>query len=266
MKQILAVDIGGQGVKLAQFSASGGEIKRVGKVDSWHPNDWNHFESELRKRFDFSGWIVGVSCAGFVDTPNGVVRLSRATDWSDYPLRKSMLAAGAKSVVVMNDAEAHLLAHHDEPLTLLNIALGTAPGIALLNEQGEIMKPSPYSNLDIGHFKLHTSSEKLAGDGLGKKAYKELLHDLGTKQGCWRYGARLGAFTAQMCNIFQPKTIVFSGGLVETNWEYIYEPLLEQVQGALPVWLKPPTLKRSRHGALAALQGIAQAASNAFHQ
>jgi hypothetical protein len=117
-------------------------------------------------------------------------------------------------------------------------------------------------NLDLGGFRLHTSaSPGQVWDALGNAAYHELVRSLGERDGVSQYGARLGAFLGQLSNVFQPSTIVVSGGLTEAHWVFMQRAVLEELGASCPNWLEKPVVKRSPHGALAALVGAARVAS-----
>lgn len=73
--------------------------------------------------------------------------------------------------------------------------------------------------------------------------------------------ARRGAFLGQLSHVFQPATIVVSGGLTEANWVVLHGALLGELRAACLQWLAQPVVKRSPHGSLAALVGTARVAS-----
>ncbi|MGV3615257.1 MAG: hypothetical protein ACO1SV_07975 [Fimbriimonas sp.] len=257
MGRVLAVDIGGQGVKTAWFEQRDW-IERVSDVRTYHAYDNSSFGSWLARNEGIVGQIVGVSCCGFVDHRSGVVTRSAATGWTEQDVAGDLLRNGAKAAFVINDGEAHLFAHTDEKHPILSISLGTAVGVAVTNEFGDVFRPRIGRNVDAGDMKLVTSSpRKRAWEGLGAEAHDELVREMGREAGTARYGQRVGAFAAQLACLFQPRTVVLSGGLVEPHWPTVERAAKEELFSASPSWLQDVELKRSRHGALAALRGAA---------
>lgn len=264
MKTVLALDIGGSGVKCAAFQSPDGSIARLGLVDTPRllgAPDWPVFEDWLAERIDKAINRIGVSCAGFVDYQTGVVRLSRIAGWHDYPLAGRLTSRlPGHLVVVLNDVEAHLCAHADQyPHPMLCIAIGTSMGLAITDESGGIIRPRRGWNMEFGGMQIPTSaSQKEAWFALGSNGLQELEARLGSAEGVRRFGYRIGAYLAQQCGVFLPRTLVLSGGVVAKRWEEIREAFAGEFRHGLADWVEPPIVVPSPYGRDAALWGIAK--------
>ncbi len=112
---IRTIDIGGSGVKSAQFALdniSPSGLRLEGEIRHFENPDWAHFEDWINELGIIDTQIVGIACAGFVDALEGVVRLFRVGGWRDKNLKLD-LGDRFKGVNfhIINDAEAHLMAH-----------------------------------------------------------------------------------------------------------------------------------------------------------
>ena len=68
----------------------------------------------------------------------------------------------------------------------------------------------------------------------------------------------MGAFLTSLCSIFQPETIVFSGGII-TKHEYNFlKNVKEEFLYQKPSWLNEPEIIISKYNADAALWGVAR--------
>lgn len=94
----------------------------------------------------------------------------------------------------------------------------------------------------------------------------ELEHDLGHEKAMARFGHRLGTFLATVAGIFQPCSIVVSGGIVadDANWRAIEPSTVESFRGTVPDWFGrldlAPRITRTPFGRDAGLWGAARRA------
>jgi predicted NBD/HSP70 family sugar kinase len=72
------------------------------------------------------------------------------------------------------------------------------------------------------------------------------------------FGYRLGAFLSNLAGIFQPKTIVLSGGITELYWDEFKSSLRSEFSQSKPDWLEEPQIRSSPYGKNAALRGMAK--------
>lgn len=255
------IDIGGSGVKTAKLRLSDLQSPDP-QIASRHfdkPN-WN----------DFAGWladvdlldceVIGISCAGFI-TMDGTVKLCRVAGWQDKPLvREIQEQAPGTRVFLLNDAEAHLMAHAEESRCLmLNIALGTSLGFAMADANGQLVRALDGLNFDLGEIPLPTSApEKKVWWALGSAGLAALQKRHGDEAGAAQFGYRLGAFLATVCGLFRPQTLVLSGGITAHWWDHFHTPMEAEFHQSIPAWCPAPTLLRSPFARDAALVGMAR--------
>ncbi len=259
---IRALDLGGSSLKTAVFTSDGVLID--GSIEYFTNPDWHHFETWFGDRIQLSAQSVGIACAGFVDTSRGFVKLFRTGGWIDKELRIDMEQhfPGTK-VAVLNDAEAHLIAHldlYDHPQVC--VSLGTAVGFAMSDTSGTIVRPADGYNFDLGQITLPTSAtDKHVWWALGSRGLGELQQRMGDAEGAHHFGYRLGAFLATICGIFRPKVVVLSGGIVASWYSLVEDSVKTEFERSCPDWLDPPRLIASPYGELAGLQGAAKHSS-----
>ena len=266
MDTILAIDVGGSGAKLQRYDS---RLGTRGEMVRYDQPDWERFDSWLASKLDFAPSLIGVSSAGFVDREEGVVRLARVAGWVDRPLVRQLEARFPGSrVAVVNDAEAHLLAHLDQyPAPMLCLALGTSPALAVSLPEVPVLRPRSGLNFDIGSMRLETrATNKEAWWALGTKGLRELQAKMGELPGTLHFGHRLGSLLANLAILFFPERIVVSGGIVERWWREMEVGVLEELTQRFPSFgaskelPQCPKLIASPHGASAALRGAALAA------
>lgn len=167
-------------------------------------------------------------------------------------------------VSVPNDGEAHLAAHIDlYPHPQVCLFLDTSIGFGLTDDAGRIVRPRRVSNFDVGELALVSrASDNKAWWAVGSGGLRELQDQQGRDAGTAHYGYRLGAFLCNLCSLFQPRTIVLSGGIPESHWDTFSGPLLEEFAAAGPRWLEWPRIERSPYGRHAALWGMAKYVSS----
>ena len=269
---IRTIDIGGSGVKSAQFALDNNSpsgLRLEGDIRHFENPDWAHFEEWIKELGIIDTQIVGIACAGFVDALEGVVRLFRVGGWRDKDLKLD-LGDRFKGVEfhILNDAEAHLMAHaHLYPHPMMNLCLGTSPGFAMSRgtgmerspRSGVILNPRVGRNFDIGAVRIPTSaSNNEVWWALGAEGLKELQGAHGRAEGTKHFGSRLGSFLVSICSIFQPKTVVLSGGIVDAHWSYLERRVHEEFGHGRPDWLEQPEIVKSPYAKDAALWGMAR--------
>lgn len=255
--QIRVLDIGGSGVKTALFS--GDSLQIQGDVQHFADPDWRRFEEWCGTRLPAYSGRVGISCAGFVDATTGEVKLFRVGGWIDKRLKHDFEGHFPNTeVAVVNDAEAHLMAHMgDYPHPHMCLALGSALGFACTNENGDIVRPRRCVNFDLGEMTISTrAANKQVWWALGSLGLRELQDAMGRVEGAQHFGFRLGAFARSLCSVFRPRTLVFSGGVTESWWEEFSPSMREEFLRTKPDWLDFPTMLKSRYGKNAALWGM----------
>jgi predicted NBD/HSP70 family sugar kinase len=254
------IDIGGSGVKNALFIYENGQLSSC-DISYFQYPDWEHFETWLSTKVPQDCGLIGVSCAGFVDSSNGVVKLFRAGGWVDRKLKDRIERyIGGSKVFIMNDGEAHLYAHNDlYTHPQICISLGSAVGFAVSDASGSVCRPSDNINYDLGEVMLPTrASNNRVWWALGSHGLNELQQNLGEQDGVIHFGYRLGAFLRNICSIFRPRTVVLSGGIAENYWHLIEIPLKNEFAHDKPDWLSSPQFALSPFGINAALWGVAK--------
>lgn len=260
--RILAVDVGGSGVKHAWVEADREGVRLVSPMVFLERPEWNRFEPWLFSQIGERPDLLAVSCMGLVDPDSGINRVATVAGWRNRPLRANLGKAFALArVVVLNDVEAHLFAHlGNHPTPLLAIAMGTSAGLAVADESGRVVRTRDGMPLEFGALRLNTSAScKELWSALGSRGLAELQKKLGKREGTIRFGYRVGALAAQYAGLFSVRTVVLSGGIVESTWHSMADAVTAEFSHGLPHWLKesPPRLLASPHGRAAALVGVA---------
>jgi len=257
--EIRVLDIGGSGVKTTKLKFSDDLILQVNiNVEHFPDPDWANFTQWLHKNNLIDSQYIGISSAGFIKS-DSIVSLFRIGGWINKPIIDDIkeLSPNAK-VYILNDAESHLMAHakmYDNPQ--MSISLGSSLGFAISNNEGKIIRPTDNMNFDLGAVKIPTSAKnKQVWWALGSKGLKELQNNLGETEGVIQYGYRLGSFLTDICSVFRPKTVVFSGGITQRWWETFSNYTINEFNHQKPDWLDPPKFIKSPYGKNAALIGI----------
>jgi len=268
MKRIHAFDLGGSGAKEAVFEADlrTRQLRIIGaprRADDGFA--WQDFETWAARRVSPEVDIVAVSCAGIVNAPAGVVRLSRVANWRNRPIVANLRkVTGGKPSVVVNDAEAHLIAcmlpSFRHPIIALSV--GTSLGFAVSTDGGTIYRPRTDTSLDLGSIRIPTSAtSKEVWWAVGSHGLQELQRLRGPVEGAKQFGYRLGAFLRDMTIAFQPRSVVLSGGIVARHWQTLEGPIRRECESALPDFVEPPQLACADDPANAALWGAARLAA-----
>lgn len=101
---------------------------------------------------------VGIACAGFIDTAEGVIKYSPNLFIKDFHLADELKKHFNLPIKMINDADASLLAEHrfgagKDCNTFLLLTLGTGIGGGLIVNGKPYSQISPYS-LEVGHIKI----------------------------------------------------------------------------------------------------------------
>jgi len=250
-------DIGGSGVKTVRL-----ENLQVSEdifdVKHYSNPDWDDFTNWLKDTGLLDSDAIGISCAGFIEADKQV-KMFRVGGWRDKKLVDEIkLILPNSKVFLLNDAEAHLMAHqglYEYPQ--MSISLGTSLGFALADKNGNIVRTLADINFDIGAMSLSTkASNNEVWWALGSNGLAELQNNLGELEGVKHYGYRLGAFLVTICSIFRPKTVVISGGITEKYWNEFQVSMFSEFNHSKPDWLEAPNIYKSPYGVNAALVGI----------
>ncbi|MDD2900081.1 MAG: ROK family protein [Desulfuromonadaceae bacterium] len=265
--EFLTIDIGGSGVKIANFSFSNRKLLLKNEPAHYSNPDWSNFEKWLIEINGCNSSTIGISSAGFVDSKNGVVKMFRVGGWIDRNIKNEIerLLPNAK-VFILNDAEAHLAAHTDTyDNSQLCITLGTSLGFAISDSLGNVYRPPDNINFDLGEIELPTrASNRHVWWSLGSHGLQELQQNLGEHDGVIHFGYRLGAFLKNICSIFRPQSVVFCGGIAEKYWNDIRHPIINEFAHSKPDWLTTPQFYISQYGKNSALWGMAKHLSKQY--
>jgi predicted NBD/HSP70 family sugar kinase len=257
------MDIGGSSVKGAVFeTAADGKLRIVEGPWSLDEPQWEGFERWVVEAMPLAADVtrLGVSTAGFIDTHRGVVELFPAAGWTDKPLATDLGRAYGVPITLLNDGEAHLCAHRDlHPLPQITIAFGTALAFGLADENGGIVRPRSDRNFDIGEWRIPTHADNTAvWWALGSEGLDDLLAAEGEPGGYRHWGYRMGQFLVSLAAVFQPRSIIISGGRLQDQWPSVEPALRAAFAKNKPQWLEAPLIQPSPYGWQSALYGMAK--------
>lgn len=185
---------------------------------------------------------VGVSINGRVDADRGRVVASRAAAWAEGPLRTELVSLLDVPVSVIGDGDAHALAITrlpDVEFGGIAISLGASLAFGALNRHGALTSPCGHTGWDLGHWRI-------VGDGANTEAWWALgghgLYDLEREYGddaAEIYAYRLGSFLVDTVQLFRPRTVLLTGGIVVGLGAALHRPVAEQLN-SLPTTLPAP--------------------------
>jgi hypothetical protein len=248
------------GIKTALFE----NHRIVGSVRKEHvPTlDYRRFGDWVAARLGRDFDVIGVAVPGFVDHATETVLYSFYSDWTAVNLAQVLRdATGVDRVVVMNDAEAHAYSNRHRPRPLVQLTLGSSFGLAVLDVDETFVRPR-HGSLDAGRLSVRCDLSNsgawysLSGKGLAEleRRNAKTAHNL--------YARLILDFAVGIAVMFQPKTIAFSGGILESLSTSSLN--LASAQLALPPWyinsFGRPSLVVSDQPSLAGLFGLASAA------
>lgn len=265
-KRIAAVDIGGSGCRATWVDVEQGGRHHVGQVHHLgSPGSRAALAAALRQAL---GPIrsLGVSTAGIVDSPRGEVKLCRVQPWIDGELASRLSSElGQAKVCVVNDGEAHLHAHLHRPEVahpVLCFTFGTSVGFGMTTEDGTVSRPRRHSNWEIGDLRVPTRASKgEAWWALGSQGLEELQRNMGYQDGTAHFGYRIGGLIRDFTALFQPRTVVLAGGIIDHHHATIVPTINAEIDGHLPAHIERPNLVVSPFGDDSGLVGAAVAAT-----
>ncbi len=216
-RKIRVIDLGGSGLKTTVFKGSlvTRNLMNLSPVSIKKP-DYKNFIPWLEKEGFFDSDNYGISVPGIV-TSTGKVKFSHTTGWQNKALQKELQDHLNREVLVLNDAEAHLLAHLDfDGHPQMCITLGTSLGFASTDHRGKLFRAGDSANFEVGQIPLVTrASNKQVWWALGSDGLNELQQDQGEVDGAKQFGYRLGIFLASHVAVYRPATIYLAGGIAE---------------------------------------------------
>lgn len=227
---ILLIDIGGSGVKIAEYD--GTNIKQVTNYGRLHSLD--EFAGVIRKICKNKRlFSIAISAAGFVDADKGKVIKSRCARYleGDLVLRLQNYFPG-RQVFLMNDGEAHAraLLHRSRNVRFgaIHVAIGTSLAFGVIDHTKTVLRSCSGENWDVGDFELRTREKPYeVWYKLGSAGLKELEEKMGA-DAYLHFGWRLGSFLRNMAVIFRPKTIGLSGGIMASHAPQIMQGIREE--------------------------------------
>jgi len=258
--RVLAIDVGGSGVKRAWVEVDGDSARLASAVELIKHPRWDRFGEWLASELEARPTALAVASAGLVDSATGVNHFSAIAGWRERPLRDELsLAFPEAHVAVLNDVEAHLYAHiGGSRAPVMALAAGTSVGIAVSDSEGRIMRARSGYPLQFGAVRLGCNSVRdVFRSGLGRPGLVELQLRKGKVKGTRQFGQRMGDTLARYAVVFSPRTVVLSGGLIAHNWDLMSRELLSAYARGLPKWLHddPPEVVISPFAGEAALIG-----------
>jgi len=266
MAGVGAVDIGGTGCRIARVTRGPGggirigEVRRLGRIVR---------RSDLAAQVtDLLGPVdaLGISVPGFVDRAAGSVRDCRAAPWveGEPGLRDRMQELLGIPIGVVHDGEAHLLAHRDRgEHPMVCVALGSAVGLAVSDDRGGVRRPRAESSWDIGMIRLATrAANPELWWALGTPGLEEVVRRDGPTDGLVRYALRLAQALHTLAVVFQPRTIVLTGGIVEGYGASVVGTADRELRATWAGPGKVPVVVQSPYPASSGLVGAALAVRN----
>ena len=176
---------------------------------------------------------VGVSLSGHVDADRGQVVASRAAAWAEGNLRTELVRRLDTPISVIGDGDAHALALTRLPDVQyggLAISLGASLAFGALNHHGALIHPCGRTGWDLGHWRV-------VADGANTEAWWGLgghgLYDLAREYGDGAaeiYAYRLGSFLVDTVQLFRPRTVLLTGGIVVGLGAALHGPVAEQLE------------------------------------
>lgn len=272
MRLVGAVDMGSSGARVARIEVDRSEARIVSElVPIAKTLGRRGFRRVLR---DAVAGVdaVGVAIAGPTDPSTGEVRFAGAYPWARGDLAGRWSARLGVPVGVLNDAEAHLVAHRDlgrHPMVCL--AVGTGLGFAMTDDTGALRRPRADTNWELGHlpvtgsvYHASTDPEDRAVLALSGRGLHTLRQTHGEAAGTERFTARMANFVHATALVFQPRTVVLAGGVAAALGPDLVAAARTVLSGHWPASLRwdPPVVLDSPFGGNSALLGAAHTAAD----
>lgn len=236
MRNGVVVDIGGSGTRIGAVVA--GQVVGVHAVEVATVEDL----AAAVRAVDKSPAGVGISLNGHVDADRGQVVASRAAAWAEGELRTELVRLLDTPVSVIGDGDAHALALTrlpDVEYGGVAISLGASLSFGALNHHGALIHPCGRTGWDLGHWRV-------VADGANTEAWWGLgghgLYDLEREHGDEApeiYAYRLGSFLVDAVQLFRPRTVLLTGGIVVGLGAALHRPVAEQLE-SLPISVPAP--------------------------
>lgn len=236
MRDGVVVDMGGSGTRIGAVER--GHVVRVHTAEVATAEDLARAVLAVNP----SPAGVGVSISGSVDADRGRVLRSRAAAWAEGALRAELVSRIDAPVSVIGDGDAHALAITRLPKVRqggIAISLGQSLAFGALNSHGALIHPCGVTGWDLGHWRV-------VDDATNTEAWWALgghgLYDLERGHGDGAaeiYAYRLGTFLVDAVQLFRPRTVLLTGGIVVGLGEALHGPVAEQLRG-LPVSVASP--------------------------
>ena len=236
MRDGVVVDMGGSGTRIGAV-----EDGHVVKVHSAHVATAEDLAAAILD-VDTSPGGVGVSINGSVDADRGRVLASRAAAWAEGDLRTELVARIDAPVSVIGDGDAHALAITRLPDVRqggIAISLGQSLAFGALNSHGALIHPCGVTGWDLGYWRV-------VDDATNTEAWWALgghgLYDLEREHGDGAaeiYAYRLASFLVDAVQLFRPRTVLLTGGIVVGLGEALHGPVTEQLN-TLPISVPTP--------------------------
>ncbi len=257
--RIRVIDIGGSGIKTMHFLIKDGSIYEVEECQYLKNPDFINFSDWLLQNLPNDFDVLGISCPGIIDKDN-IIHYCAIAQWKNFDIINYTKQIYPNAhIFLMNDANAHLMANASlfkHPI--MQISLGTSIGFALTDNEGNIYYSNYGTNIEVGGVILKTNAKlPSAWWALGSHGLQDLQKELGEDAGSYKFGLRLGGFLANMCHIYNPNTIVLSGGILAQNFsKNLLAGVKDEMNAEVYKLPKQPFIEISRFERETALWGL----------
>lgn len=220
----LLIDCGGSGVK----------INVQGNLCSFKPSSLEEFykciedmvsDNNSSTEAHIAG--IAVSVCGEYDYINEEVTICPAYPFLVGRLKDNLIKRfKCSNVHIVNDGDAHVLAlktiyaqEGKSCASAINLSLGTAVGFGILDWNGNLLHTCQGCNWELDNWKCDTTAtHKELCWALGSNGLRMLEEEYGDNQAYIYFGQRLCHFLGrELANVFHPKTIGISGGIVASH-------------------------------------------------
>jgi glucokinase len=286
-RSVLAIDVGGTGIKAAVVDADGAVVRRLERATPAAEGPEAvvaAVRAVARDLADPSVAAVGAVVPGAVDVTAGIARYSANLGWRDVPLRDLLIADLGRPVTVEHDVRAAgwaevVLGRARDVADCLILIIGT--GIAgVVRSGGALLRGAIDLAGEIGHVPVYPDGELCA---CGMRGCLETYASAGAvaRRYAERAGRRCDARTivatrgsdpvaAQVWDeatqalglalttytmLLDPTSVVLGGGLAEAG-EALLEPVRRELTRLL-TWRPVPVVETSPLGARAGQLGAA---------
>jgi polyphosphate glucokinase len=226
MADVLGIDIGGTGIKVAPVDLAAGQLtaERV-KMDTPHPATPDAVAGVVRdavKQFAWTG-PIGMTFPGVVVSGTVHTAPNLHPDWIGVDARAFLGEAAGREVTVVNDADAAGLAEirfgagKGQPGTVLLLTLGTGIGSALFYN-GVLVPNTEFGHIEIG------------GHDAESRASEHAREEAGLSWGKW--AGRVETYLEKIEQLLSPDLIIIGGGVSRKSGKFL--PLLKLRAAIVP--------------------------------